>query len=169
MQLCPQAQVSQDKSTRRRRHQGVSLPWLMGHTQGCFVQLDGGHGSSPRGVRFLDTSGIIRPAAIYLYNSSFMLHFALVPSPNKTFPSPQVHMGPSGAFVASWNHLQLCSTRSSVQSLYQRLQHSAPKQHFSPPQITPQSSPDRHPRSQNRDPVPPGRHLPWERVPVTNW
>lgn len=81
MQLCPQAQASQDKSTGRCRHQGVSLPWLMGYTQGFFVQLDGGHGSSPRGVRFLDMSGTVRPAAIYLYNSSFLLHFASVPIP----------------------------------------------------------------------------------------
>lgn len=123
MQLCPQDQTSQDKGTDRCRHQGVSLPWLMGHTQGFFVQLDTGHGSSPRRVKFLDMSGTVRPAAIYLYNSSFMLHFASVPSPNKTFPSsqsppqikhsthPSPHMGPSGAFVASRNHLQLCSTR----------------------------------------------------------
>lgn len=129
MKLCLHDQISQDKSTSRCRHQGVSLPWLMGHTQGFFVQLDGRHGSSPRGVRFLDLSGTVRPAAIYLYSSSFMLHFASAPSPNKTFPSPQVHRVPSGAFVASWNHLQLCSTRSSVQTLQQRLKQSAPKQH----------------------------------------
>lgn len=42
-----------------------------------------------------------------------------------------------------------------MQPLQQRLKHSAAKQHFSPPQITPQSSPDRHPLSQNRDPVSP--------------
>lgn len=128
----------------------MSLPWLMGHTQGTpvFVQLYGGHGSSPRGVRFLDMSGTTRP--IYLYSSTFMLHFASISSPNKTFPSPQVHKGPSGAFVASWSHLQLGSTQSSVQPST-----SISKQHFSPPHITPQSSPDRHPQSQNRDPVSP--------------
>lgn len=72
----------------------MSLPWLMGHTQGFFVQLDGMHGFSPRRVRFRDMSGTFRPAAIYLYNSSFVLHFASVPSPNKTFLSLQVYMGP---------------------------------------------------------------------------
>lgn len=95
-------------------------------------------------------SGTTRPAAIYLYSSSFMLHFASVPSPNKTCPSPPVHRGPSGAFVASWSHLQLGSTQRSVQPST-----SISKQHFSPPHITPQSSPDRHPQSQNRDPVSP--------------
>lgn len=89
MQLCPQVQASQDKSTGRCRHQGVSLPWLMGHTQGFFVQLDGGHGSSPRGVRFLDMSGTIRPAAIYnIYCTTVLSCSTLHQSPPQIKHSP---------------------------------------------------------------------------------
>lgn len=81
MQFCPQEQASQDKSTGRRRHQGVSLPRLMGHTQGFFAEIDGGHSSSPRGVRFLDMSGNSQTSCNLFVQQFFHARLCISPLP----------------------------------------------------------------------------------------
>lgn len=163
---------------RTRQHRRMQAPGCVpapahGQTQGFSGRMDGGRSPGPRGGRCLARWARVWPAVIY-WHSSFScstLHQSPPETKHSCHPrttgdlqerllSPVSISGfaPHGVGATSPPGAESLSTAQHLNGI-------------SPPSPNNPTEPTRQrPLPAEESPVPPpGRHLPWERVPVTNW